>query len=161
MTVYQLRQKADEMQVPFREAAISRLRFIRSELSRLLAELSVEYDATTQAVADIVFGDQFRELAGEQRQIVLALKEQRPVTDSITPDMIVQARLFPITELIDFSRGVALAWCHADKRPSLSHYAAKNRATCFPCGKSFDSIAVLTGRDGLTFPAAVRQLCHH
>ena len=160
MTVFQLKRDAENMQVPFHDAALCRLRYIRGEMHRLMEEIDTfsEYDPTTAAVAGIFFGDQFRELAGEQRLIVRALRDQRPVTDTITPDMIAQARQYPITQLIDFNRGVALAWCHPDKKPSLSHHVAKNRATCFPCGKSYDPISVLMQRDGMTFPAAVRQL---
>ena len=150
------------MEVSFHDAALSRLRYVRGEMHRLMKEIDTfsEYDPTTAAVADIFFGDQFRELAGEQRLIVRALRDQRPVTDTITPNMIEQARQYPIAQLIDFNRGVAAAFCHRDKRPSLSHHKQANRAHCFPCGKSFDSIAVVMQRDGRSFPDAVRFLCN-
>lgn len=80
-------------------------------------------------------------------------------TGAITDEMIQQARDYPIDQLIDFNRGKAIAWCHDDKQPSLHHHKQANRAHCWPCNQSFDTISVLMQRDGMTFHAAVRELC--
>jgi CHC2 zinc finger len=67
--------------------------------------------------------------------------------------------LYPIEQIIQFDQhGQSVAFCHADKRPSLTWYKAKNRATCFPCGKSYNPIDVLIQRDGYSFRDAVMQL---
>lgn len=94
----------------------------------------------------------------EKLQLRLAELAEENNTNEITNSMISYARNVDITKVVDFSRGKALAFCHMDKNPSLNHYKEKNRAHCFTCGKSFDTIAVLMERDGFTFPEAVRYL---
>lgn len=77
----------------------------------------------------------------------------------ITDDMIAAAKETPVTNLIEFDRyGKALAFCHADTSPSLSHNKKSNRAHCFPCGRSFNAVDILMVRDGMTFIDAVKQL---
>ena len=77
----------------------------------------------------------------------------------ITDDMIATAREFPIEKVIGFdSRGNAMAFCHDDKQPSLSWYKAKNKAHCWSCSRSFDTISVLQNRDGMSFINAVKEL---
>lgn len=94
--------------------------------------------------------------------IIIRLRGMKDVErkGGITDSMIEQAREVPITNLIEFDKnGKALAWCHDDKTPSLHHHKKANRAHCFPCGESFDPIAVLMSREGMTFVEAVRKLC--
>jgi hypothetical protein len=86
-------------------------------------------------------------------------RANRPQTDDITPEMIASAKEYPIENLVEFHKGVALAFCHPDKSPSLTWRKKSNRAVCYPCDKSFDSIQILVERDKISFPAAVRQLC--
>lgn len=96
----------------------------------------------------------FEELTAEAKELRYLSRVSRPgyrqPVGSITPEMIERARQFPIENLIEFDRQhKAVAFCHAD-----------NRATCFPCNKSFNPIDVLTLRDGMSFRDAVRQLSH-
>ncbi len=69
-----------------------------------------------------------------------------------------RARDFPIHELIEFKNGKAMAWCHADRSPSLSWWRDKNKAYCFPCSKAFDSIDVIMYQQEISFYEAVRVL---
>lgn len=85
-------------------------------------------------------------------------QRQAKKEEQITDTMIQAARDYPITQLIDFNRGKALAFCHADKNPSLSYDSKRNKAHCFVCDKDYDSIAILMERDNITFPQAVRAL---
>jgi hypothetical protein len=101
--------------------------------------------------------DDFMKLARELRFIRRKMSGAIGKNE-ITDDMKAAARRYPIDRLIEFNRGLSLAFCHQDKKPSLSHFVKANRATCFPCGKSFDPIGVLIVRDGMSFPAAVRLL---
>ena len=79
--------------------------------------------------------------------------------DAITDDMIQAARDFPIEKIIEFDRtGKAYAFCHDDKKPSLTWFKKGNKARCFPCDKTFDSISILQQRDGHSFISAVRAL---
>lgn len=83
---------------------------------------------------------------------------KQPTGNEITSDMIERARQYPIESLIEFTRGTAIAFCHNDKRPSLSWDKQHNRAHCFPCGKSYNPIDVLVKRDNIPFYKAVRML---
>ena len=84
---------------------------------------------------------------------------ERPTEKDISEADIVRARDYPITQLIEFNgAGMAKAFCHEDKQPSLSYWAKANNCRCFVCGKSFDSIAVLVERDGMSFIEAVKKL---
>ena len=147
------------MDVSLRDAAIGRLRFIRSEMHRLMEEIDTfsEYDAITATVADIFFGDQFRELAEEQAAIVKPMKHPAKV-GSITDEQIKQAKAVPVASLVQFTKGRALAWCHEDHSPSLYIAPRVNRVVCPVCNRNFDSIGILMNRDGMSFLPAVRQL---
>jgi hypothetical protein len=78
--------------------------------------------------------------------------------DTISEADIQSAKQYPISQLIDFSRGPAIAWCHEDRRPSLAWLKRINKAKCYPCNKMFDPIDVLTERDGMSFIEAVKEL---
>jgi hypothetical protein len=84
--------------------------------------------------------------------------QQRQKTETITQEQIDQANNFPITDLIEFKRDMAVCFSHADKDPSLHHIKDRNRAYCFSCQKQFSPIDVLMIRDGYTFQEAVRRL---
>ena len=159
MTIYQLKRDAEKMEVPFREAALCRLRHVRSEMYFLmeLIESFSDADPMTATVADIYFGDSFRELAKEQTNLVKAMRRPDHV-DCITQDMIEHARAVPVTSLMEFTRGRALAWCHDDHSPSIYVAPRVNRVVCPVCDLHFDSIGVLIARDGMSFHQAVRQL---
>lgn len=84
---------------------------------------------------------------------------QAKTRDDITDHDIEAARNYPIDQLISFDRaGKAIAFCHEDRNPSLSWLKKWNKAKCWPCDKTFDSIAVLMERDGYSFVDAVKQL---
>ena len=80
-------------------------------------------------------------------------------TQEITDEMVESARNYPIEQVVEFNKGVAIAFCHADSRPSLSWNRKNNTAHCFPCGKSFNALDVLIDRDGKDFITAVKELC--
>lgn len=111
-----------------------------------------------------IWADVFEPYYWRWIDIIIKLRDmekriKQPMKNVITDEMIQQAREYPITELIEFTRGKALAFCHEDKTPSLSYHKAANRAHCFPCNKSFDAIGVLMERDKMSFTSAVRYLC--
>jgi hypothetical protein len=78
--------------------------------------------------------------------------------EGLTDDMIEAAKNYPITDLIEFKRDMAVCPFHADKDPSLHYIKTKNTAYCFSCQKMFNPIDVLIIRDGYTFQEAVRRL---
>lgn len=147
-----IKRQAFQMGVPVHHAIEARIRYLCQEIEDY-CEIAVG-DGLAYCFASMALDE------------IIALKEsfkkreERPrKEDGITDEMVEAARSFPVNQLIDFNRsGFALAWCHPDRTPSLRHFKQANRAYCFPCQKSFDSIAILMDRDGRTFQEAVREL---
>jgi len=78
--------------------------------------------------------------------------------DSITEEMIIQAREYPIEELIEVNeRGFAICPYHDDTKPSM--LVRNGFAYCFSCSTSKDSIALTMDTQNLNFPQAVKKLC--
>lgn len=77
--------------------------------------------------------------------------------NEITPAMIEQARAYPFSQLIAFKRNMALCPFHSDHDPSMA-LMKDNTVRCFSCNRSWDTIAFIREREGLSFPAAVRAL---
>jgi hypothetical protein len=73
------------------------------------------------------------------------------------------ARAVPITEVADrlgivHRRGWARCPFHKDRHPSFHLNERKNVAFCNPCGRRWDTIALVMELDGLAFPDAVKEL---
>lgn len=81
-------------------------------------------------------------------------KEKKTV---ITETMVQRAKEYPIEKLLEVNRsGFTKCFNHNDSKPSA--YCKKNFLYCFVCNKSWDSIAILTERDGYRFKEAVIRL---
>ena len=83
---------------------------------------------------------------------------RKPHKSGISDADIAKAKAYPIDKIITFKNGVAEAWCHADKSPSLTHWKDKNLAYCFPCQKVFSPIDVFMDWQGISFSEAVKML---
>lgn len=163
LNVTSIYKSADEMDVNRKLALWHRVNFLKARMresaDRITALLG-EDEPVAVAMARIEQDEVFTPLARELRTVALTMRGEAPKQGTVTEEMKSRARDYPIEKLVDFSRGVAVAFCHPDKRPSLSHNRKANRAHCFPCGKSFDPIGVLMTRDGKSFTDAVRFLCN-
>ena len=79
------------------------------------------------------------------------------VDEVITPEMIERTKNYPIGQLVEVNKqGFTKCFQHIDKHPSV--YCKNNFLHCFVCNKSWDTIAVLVERDGLSFKDAVLKL---
>ena len=87
-----------------------------------------------------------------------SIKNVNKPSNRITDADIERARDYPVNQLIEFTRGKAIAFCHEDRNPSMFYGSRTNTAQCPVCGKSFDAIAVLMDRDGYSFVDAVKSL---
>lgn len=165
MRAGQILKIASEMGVDTKWALNCRKRFLAGKVFE--RQMDFEYwinrddEDTETAKMFLVFAirevEAIANLKREIRYLDAALT--RVHDNDITPDMIDRARQHPIEQVITFDRtGKALAWCHDDRNPSLTWDRKRNRAKCWPCDKSFDTIAVLMERDNLTFRDAVRRL---
>ncbi len=142
------------------ESRTYRIEYLRrhvKELAENAVWLADDDGALSVPFCQSVFEQLYLEARELRYQITAAKGAQAPGT--FTDEMIRQARSYPIDRLIEFNQhGQALAFCHADNHPSLTWHKAKNRATCFPCGKTYNALDVLIQRDGYSFRAAVKQL---
>jgi hypothetical protein len=68
------------------------------------------------------------------------------------------AKEFPILNLYEFKKNMAVCPFHPDKDPSMSYNPKTNKAHCFSCNKTWDSIDFLMELEGLSFNEAVRRL---
>ena len=81
---------------------------------------------------------------------------RKGIKDSISKEMIQAAQDYPFEELHEFKRNFALCPFHEDKTPSMS--LKNNRAKCWSCNKSWDTIQFVMDKDGMTFKEAVLRL---
>lgn len=145
---------AEDMGVDRIEAANKRISFLQKELK----SLNKLYREAT-SIIDAVFINNQREPVREEIAFLEKNKEIKTSTKQITDEDIQRAREYPIDQIIEFNNlGKALAWCHEDKNPSLSHWKAGNIARCFTCNESFDSISAAMNLWNLNFTEAVRTL---
>jgi hypothetical protein len=150
MNVWEIKQAALELDVNPKIAIKMRIRYLQEQL------IKNDECIETGVPAEVCREDVLRELESYEK----ALKYiDRPPLGSITDEMIEKARSVPVETLIEFTKGKALAWCHEDRSPSLTHYRKGNRATCWPCGKSYNPIDILVERDKMNFVDAVKYLC--
>lgn len=149
-----IEQSAEEMGVTLNYAIGARRAFLWKELDFWL---DVETDVTTW---DVLCKPMVWKVIDDltKLQVDVFWKNKPQSRNEVTPEMKQRAKAHPVTNLIQFEKGKALAFCHTDKTPSLTYYAKKNLATCFVCNKRFDPIDVLMLRDGYTFHDAIRAL---
>lgn len=83
-----------------------------------------------------------------------------PTKRIITSDKVLNARMYPITELIKFNKEKkALCPFHAESTPSLHYYPKTNTTYCFGgCGKRYDAIDIYQKQSGNNFQNAVTYL---
>ncbi|BET57914.1 CHC2 zinc finger domain-containing protein [Geobacter sp. 60473] len=163
MNFEQIRKAAEEMGVNVQHAVWCRLRYLRQQMQREVAEL--EFWAESECPTASAFFKRHMEtvtkLAREARALSLAAKEppRERKEDHITDEQIEAARTADVRALIDFDRqGKATAPCHEDKRPSLVFLSRTGKAWCPVCDRKFNAVDWLMETEGLTFPEAVRRL---
>lgn len=79
--------------------------------------------------------------------------------NSLTPDMVAQAKEYPLSNILGVGPGKSVALCiaHNERNPSMN--IRRNFAYCHSCGFSGDSITVAEKVWGLSFVDAVKKLC--
>ncbi|MCL5024831.1 MAG: CHC2 zinc finger domain-containing protein [Nitrospirae bacterium] len=87
-------------------------------------------------------------------RVMLALQGKSRA--GITEDMIDRAREYPINQILECKRNMALCINHAERTPSMS--VKNNRAHCFGCGWTGDAISVYQKLNNASFVEAVRAL---
>lgn len=169
MTLNTTLQAARDMGVPERYAVMRRLAFLQPQIKHLEREIwgarrrmDRSRDPLIKALSESFIRDQGKELRPMKREATALLnhvngKETVQVSGGITPEMIDQARQYPITSIIEFSKG-RYRCCpfHEDRNPSMALY--ENHVHCFVCNRTWDSISATMALDGVTFREAVLAL---
>jgi len=102
-------------------------------------------------------GEELEEVSKEIKKIEFALASKSANKNGITNGMIEIAKNYDWNKLIEVGKnGMTLCPFHSDKRPSM--YIKNNYAFCFAENKSWDTIAFVMERDGLSFVEAVKIL---
>lgn len=74
-------------------------------------------------------------------------------------DALSRAKQYPMTSLLEFTKGKAICPFHAEKSGSLHYYPESNKAYCFGgCGKSYDAIDVYKKLNNCSFKEAVIKM---
>ncbi len=169
MTLNATLQAARDMGVPERYAVMRRLAFLQPQIKHLEREIwgarrrmERSRDPLIKALSESLIRDQEKELRPLKREATALLnhvngKETLQAPGGITPEMIEQARQYPITSIIEFSKG-RYRCCpfHEDRNPSMALY--ENHVHCFVCNRTWDSISATMALDGVTFREAVLAL---
>ena len=169
MTLNATLQAARDMGVPERYAVMRRLAFLQPQIKHLEREIwgarrrmDRSRDPLIKALSESFIRDQEKELRPMKREATALLnhvngKETMQPPGGITPEMIDQARQYPITSIIEFSKG-RYRCCpfHEDRNPSMALY--ENHVHCFVCNRTWDSISATMALDGVTFREAVLAL---
>ena len=145
-----IEESAASFDISMTSAVKMRIRYLQSLLSAWIEYIDEQIDMIPES--DMIT------IINELNHIQYRKKNIKPFKEIITDDMIQKAREYPIDELIRFERGLAIAFCHTDKRPSLTHNRKNNTARCFPCNKTFNALDTLILRDGYSFIDAVKYL---
>ena len=169
MTLNATLQAARDMGVPVRYAVMRRLAFLQPQIKHLEREIwgarrriERSRDPLVKALTESFIRDQEKELRPLKREATALLnyvngKETVQAPGGITPEMIDQARQYPITSIIDFPKGRHRC-CpfHEDSNPSMALY--DNHVHCFVCNRSWDSISAVMELDVVSFSEAVLAL---
>ena len=100
--------------------------------------------------------DKFNNLSKKIREINSALYQPKIKEGKITDQMIQKAKEYPIINLIENRKGMALCPFHDDKRPSLN--LKNNFAYCHSCGYTADTIKLYQDLNNCSFSESVKYL---
>ena len=151
-----------------KEERISYLQWKTKELAGEISRIHQGYINLTEKDVDILTKKVFLFMSGLKKRekllkgltFSLRLMEHPEFVkgNGISPEMIAEARNFPLEELVEVNnRGFAHCVNHKpDKNPSM--YCKKNWAFCFSCGFSGDSISVFQKISNVNFIEAVHRL---
>jgi hypothetical protein len=152
MNPHILKKAADDFGININAAIKMRIRYLLALIGLWEDYIETKTDDLPE-LSQMDALDQIVKLKAYEHRLKAGVK-----LNSITDEMIEQAREFSIETIIEFQNGKAYAFCHTDKTPSLMLDRKRNRAHCFVCDKDFNAVDTLMERDGYTFIDAVKCL---
>lgn len=153
MNLYQIKKVAEKNGTTLQQEYELRRRHVIKVMFDVASYIAEE----TDELPEFDWSDAVDELIALRK--VMTKGEEKFYGDQITDAMIEEARNFPITELINFTRGKVTCPFHDDKSPSAYHATRSGRLACPVCNKTWDAINYLREKDDMSFPEAVKELC--
>jgi len=148
----QIMQVAAEFDIKPTPAFNMRIRYLQSLLGQWFKYMDEQTNEIPESDVMTIIGE-LTAIREHQDRLKKGIK-----LNEITDEMIQIARDYPIESLIEFVNGKAIAFCHADKNPSLTLDRKRGKAHCFVCDKDYNALDVLIERDNMSFVDAVKQL---
>jgi len=138
----------------------SRINYLESQLNDLNVELTadtIRYGQTENKIEKQFIMEHIINLEKAIERKIMHIRCLKSKKQGITPDMILRAREYPITEILGYKgRGNMLCIVHQEKHPSMS--IKNNRVKCFGCGWRGDSIDCYMILHNVSFVEAVKAL---
>jgi hypothetical protein len=157
-----IRKMADEIGVPIEWAINRRKLFIETEISYLkrhqrtmVQQMSGSNVQDRDFIFDVLMRTQ-KEIHDYEREIYFIEHADRINKSEITDEMIDRAKEYPIEQLIEVKRNLALCINHSERKPSMN--CKNNFAYCHSCGWSGDTISIKMKLTDCTFIEAVKSL---
>jgi len=144
-----------------------RLRYLNKKLSEAegeIKEIYRTYESMTRentiyiekAIITTRLEGLEKEVKKIESEIRFIVNISKGKSNGITSEMIAQAREYPLENLIEVKRSMALCPFHDDRNPSMG--IKNNHYHCFACGEKGDVISFVMKRDSLSFNEAVKWL---
>ena len=129
-------------------------------LIRILNEkIQKSFDSGEEYFERWLYNDRIKGFEKQLKKLLFEIRAKSTIAikNGVTESMILQAREYPIEDLIETnSRGFAICPYHDDTHPSM---LVKNGfAYCFSCGVSKDAIALAMDLHNLNFLEAIKFL---
>jgi len=158
-----IKARADEMEIPLKWALGQRRQYLEdlirqheTDIVQAVSELAGTGELEHCLIMDRI--DRADKGIRKARFDLSRLKPNAGKGKGVDDTEIERAKGYPIEALLpnQVRRGMTLCPFHEDHYPSMS--IKNNRAHCFACNKTWDSIELLCGLQGYGFIEAVRYL---
>ncbi len=158
-----IKSACSDFDIPIEYGFKKRVAFLKEEIEmekehiKELTQLLIDKNQISKEFIFRYLKESNSQITKHKKQILL-IKNYKKSDNSnwITTEMIESAKQYPIENLIEVKRGMALCIFHDDHRPSMG--IKNNYYHCFACGAKGDTIEFIMKRDALSFTEAVRWL---
>lgn len=123
---------------------------------RLLEHLQANLEDRYKAFRSEWHSDEIKRIGKEILSLIMRIRFMTEDVKGTSPEMILQARQYPMEKIIENQRNFALCPFHSDKKPSL--YIKNNFYYCFSCAASGDTIDLYKKLHSVDFKTAVSAL---
>ena len=149
----------EEVNIAQREAEKERKEYLstlQKELKEWVETIPDKNNIRIEAIKEQLVNAKTTQEKHDIPRLLREVKILKGITESVTKEMIERARQFPMENLIELKRKMALCPFHNENTPSFS--VKNNSYHCFGCGVSGDTIDLAMHLKNYTFRQAVEFL---